>query len=112
MSNVDLPATGAGRRSSGAAARPDRAHRARAASAADLRVPVPATLAMRPTAAKSVANVNRVGVADAAPEDRGASFHDRLSARLNEIINDIDHEVFRGGELVLGMSRPRLWRRC
>ncbi len=111
MSNVDLPSSGpsaaARARDGGGGAR---RNRARAASSADLRVPVPAALAMRPAAAKSVANVDRVGMRDAAvrQEDggmmgaQGLSFHERLSARLNDIIDEIDFEVFRGGDLVLG----------
>jgi hypothetical protein len=112
MSNVDLPSTSNAAASCHRASAGDggrRRERARAASSADLRVP-PAPLAMRPAAARSVANVDRAGGRDAPPARQddggigaqGPSFHERLSARLNDIIDEIDHEVFRGGELVLG----------
>jgi len=71
---------------------------------------VPMLAAATGPAARSVANVDRVGVAELAGREetgsaQGASFHERLSARLNDIIDEIDHEVFRGGDLVLGMRR-------
>jgi hypothetical protein len=107
MSNVDLPSGSAAR--AGGRGREARRSRARAASTADLRVPVPAAAAG--PAARSVANVDRVGMAELAGQEengngaQGPSFHERLSARLNDIIDEIDHEVFRGGDLALGMQR-------
>jgi hypothetical protein len=47
------------------------------------------------SATRSVNNLYEMGT-------QNSSFYDRLSSRLNEVIDQIDHEVFSGGEYIYG----------
>ncbi len=54
------------------------------------------------SAARSVTNLHEMGT-------QNSSFYDRLSSRLNEVIDEIDHEVFSGGEYVYGKAEAHIF---
>jgi hypothetical protein len=53
-------------------------------------------------AARSVGNLNAVG-----GSQNNNGFYERISARLNEVLSEIDNEIFTSGEFVIGASTLR-----
>jgi hypothetical protein len=49
-------------------------------------------------AARSVGNLNAVG------GSQNNGFYERISSRLNEVLSEIDNEIFTSGEYVIGAS--------
>lgn len=56
-------------------------------------------------AAQSVGNLSALG------GEHNDAFYERISSRLNEVLSEIDNEIFASGEHVLGASNGRCQER-